>query len=205
MVHIIPLGMYCSVAEALKKIQMRQQSYPLDWVVSFGGISDIFSNKFEDFIPDKKYVYPNGDNFDWSKRYGLIFRHDNFPESTEKYNRRISRMLDILNTTNDLVVFVRSCHSYEHHDEIAHNNILYEDDMKDITAFDSVIKKDYPNLKYRIITILACNKCHKDKPEALSIGNTCFYNISTIDNINKDILLPYLLEKEISRIIALQL
>ncbi len=141
MVCIIPLGINCSLAETLKKIGKRNISHPLDWVVSFGGISKLFQKKFEGFIPVKKYKYPNNDEFFWSEDFGIVFRHDNFPESTEKYQRRIDRLLNLLSTTTEHVVFVRKCHQHSHHQEVSHHNILYDNDIKDIIEFDKIIKK----------------------------------------------------------------
>lgn len=165
-------------------MELRECSYPLDWVVSFGGVSKLFEKKFENFIPDndpsKNYFYQNGDNFPWSKEYDIMFRHDSFPESTEKYEHRISRLLQMLDTTAERVLFIRKCHPDSHHEEVAHQNILYENDIQDVLDFEKALNKNFPNLSYHIVFMLLCNRCYSNKTimkNELS-KNISVYNIS---------------------------
>ena len=187
MVHIVPLGIDCILAEILKECQLRNISHPLDWVVSFGGIAQLFENKFEDFIPTIKYKYPNDEDFFWSEKYGIIFRHDDFPEKTETYNRRIQRLLDILGNTNEPILFLRNGHVKYHHDEVEHNNILYTDDLKDIIDFESAIKKHFPNLIYRIILFVRCTNCYlTDETYKVTSENIKVFNVSGCTNTKYD-------------------
>ena len=198
MVQIIPLGINCGMAETLKRLGKRQMSHPLDWVVSFDGIAKLFDKSFVGFLPTKKYVYPNNDEFFWSDQYGIIFRHDNFPESTEKYERRIKRLFEILDTTKEHVLFIRKCHQDVYHSEVQHHNILNEDDVQDIIDFEAAIRRHFPHLSFRVVAMLRCPRCYLHwEPTSHFSDNIRFYNISEL-NGNDEEALSMIVMKEIA-------
>ena len=47
---IVSLGVDCGVANFLKENGYRNFSLPFDWVVSYGGVSDIINTQFKNSI-----------------------------------------------------------------------------------------------------------------------------------------------------------
>ena len=178
---IIPIGADCGVAELLKKYNLRNASYPFDWIVTYGGISKIIENDFIDFIPDSigKGVL--------NSTYNMWMVHYDLPNDTEKIERRIKRFTNLLEGSQEEIVFLRKGHWKSHHDECSKffcNNNNDEITINDITEaenLDNVLKTKYPNLKYSIVLLLVCGKCYQ--PE--NIYTTKSSNI-TIHNIAMD-------------------
>ena len=127
-------------------------------------------------------------------KYGVEFIHDNFPKDKDKYERRIIRLKNILETSNDKIFFMRKSHIYNHH--LSYENIV--DEIKDIENLDILMKIKYPNLNYKIILFLLCCKCYdKDKIYNINSSNIIILNLvtSNIDDIE------YLIEKKFKEII----
>lgn len=94
---IIPCGIDCGLTGLLKKYNLRHFSLPFDWSVSYGGIFNIIKNDFKEFIPTN--------NNKINKFYNYTFLHNDFPEDSEKIKRRCKRLLDLLETTKEEVIF----------------------------------------------------------------------------------------------------
>ena len=120
MVLFVPIGIDCGVAENLKKHNLRSFSLPFDWIVSYNGITDIIKNDFTKFFPDlsNSIIIDDIPNV-FNDNYGIKFIHDKFPDENvyNKYIRRINRFKDILNNTNDLIVFIKKGHAHHNHNE----------------------------------------------------------------------------------------
>ena len=100
---IIPCGIDCGLAELLKKTNLRQFSLPFDWSVSYGGISKIIKNEFNDFIPKN--------NNKINTIYNYSFFHNDFPQDTETMTRRCNRLLYLLGNSSEQLVFIRKGHA----------------------------------------------------------------------------------------------
>lgn len=122
---IISIGQACSCTESLRARNLQKFSYPLDWLygATFLERVDLVASHFNRFFEkdDFKFVerldnhpfdiYQNTFN-------GLVFNHDfpknvplelSFPELKAKYDRRINRLLDTINTSqNVLFVYIES-------------------------------------------------------------------------------------------------
>ena len=160
MTIIISIGVDCGVAEMLKKYNLRKTAYPFDWIVTYHGVSEIIKNNFIDYIPeinDKTEIIDGKPNI-FNDLYGTKFIHDNFPDKKEyeKYERRIKRFNDILNSKED-IIFIRKSHAYHNHKEYSIKN-----DYEEVIEFDNYLQEYYPNLKYTIYLILLCNNCYKN-------------------------------------------
>lgn len=79
---IIPLGTHCSAASSIRQLNIRQQAFPLDWIVSdFNSLYKAFEEDFKNFLnihslrlrPDKQAVVDY---------YGFQFPHD-FPTTAQ--------------------------------------------------------------------------------------------------------------------------
>lgn len=186
---IIPIGVDCGIADFLKKYNLRTVSLPFDWAVSYNGVSKCIEDDFKYFTEP----LTNRINI-----YDIYFHHD-FQDAVEggnalqqeqdrqKYARRCERMINILETSSEEIIFCRKGHAIHHHYE--HNN-KYSDianDIEDAKKLDIILSNKYPNLNYKIIVILVCGHCFdlnttytstSDKIEIYNIAdpNTNFEN-----------------------------
>lgn len=174
---IIPIGVDCGMANFLKKYKLRNCALPFDWVVSYTGVSNCICNDFNLFtnpLNNNKNIY--------DIYFVHDFNHENINDDTEKYNRRIQRFKNILTETTEEVIFCRKGHAYHHHKE---NNIV-ANEIEETEKLNTIIKYQYPLLKYKIILILVCGNCigHNEKITNKSV-NIEIYNISTpiVDDI----------------------
>jgi hypothetical protein len=169
---IIPCGIDCDVASLLQKYNLRHSSLPLDWSVSYGGVSKIIKNDFHDFIPTN--------NNKINTIYNNYFLHNEFPQDTEKMIRRCNRLLDILTNTSEEVIFIRKGHAFRHHNETIIHNLQLVNDIADAENLSSILKEKYPNLCYKIIIALICDTCFEKNTNFVSNDvNVKIYNIST--------------------------
>jgi len=172
----IPIGVDCGIADFLKKKNLRNLSFPFDWTVAYNGVSKCLDDNFNFFTE------PLNNRIN---KYDIYFHHD-FENSNllnqdkEKYIRRCKRLINILETSNEDIIFCRKGHACHHHYE--HNgkysNII--NDIDDAEKLDIILQNKYPQLKYKIIVILVCGKCfnstdlYKSNSEKIDI-----YNIAT--------------------------
>ena len=175
---IIPIGVDCGMAEFLKKYNLRKISFPFDWNVTYNGVSKCLEDDFKHFTEPLNNRINN---------YNIYFHHD-FEDNNllnqdkEKYTRRCQRIINILETSNEEIIFCRKGHACRHHSE--HNgkysNIL--NDIDDVEKLDILLQNKYPQLKYKIIVILVCGNCfnsnetYKSNSERIEI-----YNIATVE------------------------
>ena len=161
---IVSLGVDCGVANFLKENGLRNFSLPFDWVVSYGGVSNILKNKFSNYIPKNNSQFNHDDN--------VKFIHENFPADIDKMNRRIDRFLKLLDSDGE-IIFLRKGHSEHHHTE----SKVINDDLLDCEELHDIIKQNYKNLKFKIILFLVCSKCYNYK-EKYDSEKVIVYNVS---------------------------
>lgn len=168
----IPCGVDCGLAELLKKTNLRLFSLPFDWSVSYGGISKIIKNDFKDFIPINSSKI--------NKIYNYSFFHNDFPKDIEIMSRRCNRLLDLLNNSNEELIFIRKGHAFHHHSEGTKLGLKIENDITDAENLSIVLKEKYPNLRYKIIVALVCDTCFdKDVNYFSKDVNVEIHNIAT--------------------------
>jgi hypothetical protein len=146
----VSLGISCTVASAIRNIGVRKAAYPFDWVVTYGGITNILKN-FEDYLPK--------DTQDICKLSNVFFAHNKFPDDLETMNRRIKRFNDLLNNNFDEIVFIRESHRSLHHHTSIEAGLELKNDILDCEELCEYLKTYYPNLKFQILLFLICNKC----------------------------------------------
>jgi hypothetical protein len=180
---IIPIGADCGVAELLKKYNLRNASYPFDWIVTYGGISKIIENDFLNFIPNEcgKGVLHS--------TYNMWMVHYDFPKDTEKIERRIKRFTNLLEGSQEEIVFLRKGHWKSHHDECS--KFFCKEISNDITEaenLDIILKTKYPNLKYSIVLLLVCGKCYQpDDIYKPTSSNITIHNIAMDPGANEPV------------------
>ena len=177
-IMIVSIGSDCHMTEFLKKNNLRSSAFPFDWIVSYNGVSKCIEDNFNNFIP--KYLNRIND-------YDMFFYHDfdgcNVYDHISKYNRRIERFKNILETTTEEITFCRKGHCPHHHNEHNEKYTNITDDIEDVYSLDDILQKKYPKLNYKIIVILVCGKCfdstkkYESKKENISIYNIAMNNI----------------------------
>ena len=140
---IIPIGVDCGMADFLKKYNLRNMSFPFDWNVTYNGVSECIKDDF------KFFTEPLNDRIN---KYDVYFHHDFeninvFEQEKEKYARRCQRFMNLLETSNEEIIFCRKGHACHNHPE--HNgkysNIV--SDIEDAEKLDIILQNRYPNLK----------------------------------------------------------
>ena len=179
---IVSLGVDCGVANFLKENGLRNFSLPFDWVVSYGGVSNILKNKFSNYIPKNNLQFNRDDN--------VKFIHENFPADIDKMNRRIDRFLKLLDSDGE-IIFLRKGHSEHHHTE----SEIINDDLLDCEELYDIIKQNYKNLKFKIILFLVCSKCYNYK-EKYDSEKVIVYNVSDKSN-RSDLIKNYFSDLEL--------
>jgi len=150
---IIPIGIDCAIAEFLNNNNLRNRSYPFDWVVTYSGVHNIIDNNFIDYIPDD---FSSGKIL--NTIYDVLFLHEKSPDDKLKYERRILRFNTLLEDSKEEIIFCRRSHLLGHHE---YTNI--SNDVEDAKKLNDILKSKYQNLKYKIILILMCDKCFSNK------------------------------------------
>lgn len=157
--HFISLGRDCQVAGHFSLFQLREASFPLDWVISyeFEGVINAFDDDFKYFLDPlylvycKEYIYNSYYSFSFNHFFpikgvpvtdhiavpGTVVENylEYLPQVQAIQGRRIQRVKDLL-TSNEVVVFVRTH--------------LEPDQAK---RFTSLIRQKYPKLKFLLVII----------------------------------------------------
>lgn len=122
---VFSLSQACSCTSALRKANLQVFSYPFDWLFGsdFSGRIDILCNDFEGFLNKDDLVFSGPGEVIKTDVYknpknGLVFNHDfqtglsldeAYPLVQEKYNRRISRLSELIEQARHvLVVFIET-------------------------------------------------------------------------------------------------
>jgi hypothetical protein len=166
----ISLGIDCGPATILNKLQLRNCSFPFDWTVTYEGVTNIIKNNFNNYFPEiynNKYQKLNNAN-------GILFLHNQFPNDIEQMKNRIVKFKNILEFSNEKIIFIRKSHGEHHHKE--YNNII--NDIDDTINLDILFKEKYPNLIYEIHLFLICGDCFVNVKYENSSSNIKIYNIS---------------------------
>lgn len=94
--EFISLGCYCTVAQAIKDLGIRQRAYPFDWARSpIEGVIRCFEEKFEDFLTFTETRQAHGHTvFEGSRWGGSFWHHDIMDDKVHSdFCRRIQRLL----------------------------------------------------------------------------------------------------------------
>ncbi len=179
---IIPIGVDCHMADFIKKNNLRSWSFPFDWIVSYNGVSKCIADDFNNFIPNLETRI---------NKYDMYFYHDFYRhrinEDTIKYNRRIERFKNILETTTEHITFCRKGHCPHHHLEHNGSYTTIVDDIEDANNLDRILRTKYPKLDYKIIVILVCGRCFDPATKYESTNkNIVIHNIA-MENIDNTI------------------
>jgi hypothetical protein len=187
----IPIGVDCGMALFFKNYNLRKQSFPFDWTVSYNGVSKCIEDDF------KFFTEPLNEKIN---TYDIYFHHDfeeneTFNKDKEKYYRRYQRLINILETSNEEVIFCRKGHAFHHHNEHDGKYSNITNDIDDAEKLNSVLLNKYPQLKYKIIIILVCGQCfnpletYKTNSDRIEIHNISTPQVddTIFENLCRDI------------------
>jgi hypothetical protein len=144
-------------------------------VVSYNGVTDIITKDFNDYI--------SNDNELWNKD-DILFLHNKFPQDTEQVKNRISRFINILNTSTEKITFIRNSHYFRHHEEFS--NLSF--DIENCNKLDVLLQNKYPNLNYEILLFLRCEKCFDFNKDYSSSKNIKIYKNDDLEIILSNII-----------------
>jgi len=174
---IIPIGVDCEMTELCKKYNLRNCSLPFDWAVTYNGVSKCIEEDFTQFIPQKN---------ERINAYDVYFHHDfesidTYDKDKEKYDRRVQRIIQILQTSTEEVVFCRKGHCCYHHNEQNGRYTNIKNEIEDAEELHTVLSKKYPELHYKINVILICGKCFDKNTQYTSTSSNHIeiYNIAS--------------------------
>lgn len=179
----ISIGISCTISLYLRNIHKRHFSLPFDWVMTYNGVYNIISSNFVNYLPNK-----NGTKL-LNKNSHSLFLHNTFPDDYDKMNRRIQRFMELLNNNSDELIFIRKGHLNKHHYEVKKCKCRLKNDIVDCHQLYHYLKKNYPQLKFRIILFLGCKKCFKKKHHSkfITIYNLTYFKKNNKQNIDKQI------------------
>jgi hypothetical protein len=194
--HIVSLGYNCEVTNGILEVQMRDAAYPFDWIFSkMWKINEMLRTRFSNFfLKENLIVARYKKNPAKEKDNGFIYVHDGpydilcqdnneYINAKEKYNRRILRLLEILDSGKS-VLFVR---------------VVYDDIIDEHLDFVNILSNLYPNSKFHLLVFCPNTKImhvEHEKIEYVSgikIGRYCLggflrtkYNLPTYKSIKKE-------------------
>jgi hypothetical protein len=157
---IISLGISCCGALALRNLNLKQETYPFDWIILTPDIIlDCIKNDFIKFTdlnnPQKQYdmYHFNAWCIDDKRRnyYGVQFLHevgDSDDELVQKYTRRAERFLNVMKS-DAKVIFVYCTDLYISFRMLRDKKNLYHNLLIEIA---NIIELKYPTLDFLILS-----------------------------------------------------
>lgn len=177
---IVSIGEACSCTTALRDSRLQFKSYPMDWLFGsdFIGRCKIVASRFHRFIDiqDLEYVYSERSiscDAYHNKYNDLTFNHDfekgrplkeTYTKVSEKYERRISRLLETLDKQNRvLVVYIET--PIKNHDVVNNDTLIIG---------QQIIANAFPNSKIDLLYF--SNSYNKKQTEQVSENVTRIYD-----------------------------
>ena len=194
--YVVSLGYNCEVSNSFLESQLRDSAYPFDWIFSkMWKINETMKTKFSNFfLQENLIVAKYKKNPAKEKDNGFTYVHDGayeilskditeYAKVKEKYNRRIVRLLNILDS-GEPVLFVRA---------------VYDDTIDQHLDFVNILTNVYPNSNFKLIVlcpytnIMSIEHNKIDYVNGIKLGRYCIggyirekYNLPIYKSINKE-------------------
>lgn len=186
--EIISLGSNCAPGLALRKLNLKGETYPFDWIISNPVIiADVLENGYDKFLDfESKNLDENIIDFfhclfknsiqNFPKHqckynsYGQYFTHYIGETTTaikQKFSRYFERFFSIIKNSEKLL-FIKSTEEYIYHKKSRDSSDFYYEHLIKVSK---LIQNLNPNLNFKILNI--------------EINNT-HQNTDFIDNVNLD-------------------
>lgn len=178
--HVISLGFFCSVAQELIKVGLRDASYPLDWLISdIEGVSHLLMSKFSNFLDQDLLCFDTSDeNVVVNNTLGLRFHHDfsdkiglqeQLPAVMKKYQKRIDRLYVNIKEPTLFVRYLRYQEELCFWSESSSQLISFVKSYNLQNNFCLLIDSDYYKPKsYFPEAVAACFPISKDENDCVS-------------------------------------
>ena len=160
--YYIPLTFDCSGANALRDKNLRVEAFPFDWnIKTIDSIYNLIKNDFNDLFKKEYLLYGNNtfihkyDNNNneyknlipvYNINYKILFVHDfsniteeNYLHNSEKYMKRIHKMINILTDKNNHISFVIHNNTFNINKIYNEWNKYYDDN----NIFNNINEKKY--------------------------------------------------------------
>ncbi len=220
---IFSVGEACSCTSALRGADLQLKSYPLDWLFGsdFIGRCKIVASRFNRFIEknDLEYTYSERSiscDAYHNKYNDLTFNHDfatgrpldeTYPAVSEKYARRISRLLESIDKSQRvLVVYIET--PVKDHDIVDNKDLIrghqiiadaFPDTVVDLLYFsNSNSKKQTEQVSDHIIRIYDDYKDKTSELDYVVIGDIL---IKHLQNFKLNIAFGKKIKREFTRIL----
>lgn len=157
------LGTNCEPAQLLRANDLRNSSFPFDWIVTIDtdGMVALLDDDFQYFL-DRRFLFqlsPYKHSFTVNSYYQLEFRHDGVILESEaswqsvyaKYERRINRFRQIRDFPGK-VFFIRMAHDYKD------GGTWWQNEMVGITALEArklkeALDRYFPALDFTLVIL----------------------------------------------------
>jgi hypothetical protein len=190
--ELISFGSQCNPGLSLRELNLKQETYPFDWVRSNAKIIyDVLKNggdpyvRFDETGGSDEYFTKNLDAIDFKNfplthvnSYGQYFTHyDTEPIHSVivKFKRYMERFFTVLNSPKR-VLFIHSHEEYIYHKLSRDNKDLFYDYLCKI---NDTLAHDYPALQFTILNI-DVNNVHEDYGNI--INRSISYQLPMSDN-----------------------
>jgi hypothetical protein len=162
------------------------EDFPFDYSITYGSITELLSNEYEEPEESDMEYKPNGDLYD--KKHNISFRHGDVAvgragnhtqtSTTKDYAKGFGKRLNKLKTYIDKklhkILFFRKTHGQHHHEDFKDKNFMNTiEELEDCIELDEYLTTSHPDLVYQIIIyVVDCNECNKKKDELYDFINT---------------------------------
>ena len=171
---LVSIGCCCGPAIHMRALGINGETYPLDWFCSYHDVYKIFENEFSGFLKTTKHTslrnkeigFPPDQELEYNLEYSVRIFHREYEEGRgksyeETIQRRIDRLKKLLSSGTSEVIFIRRSHMPLHHTEVAISPLRPIEDSigekEDMEMLVKVIRRKYPNLKFKIHLFIDCN------------------------------------------------
>lgn len=153
--YMVSIGHRCCVGQGLH--YMRKSSFPFDWqITDIDGLVPLFKNELKD-------IYPNGPGVTWVHEIHHPPEYEGGPEgdvdikkTTETYNRRSQRLVNLLKDNNRKLLFIRSKYTwywYENNFHLQRDMHSVNYDLHHLIELSKIFKNQYKNNNFHILYV----------------------------------------------------
>lgn len=176
----VSLGSVCEPAHMLRFCELREKTFPFDWIVSMDGeaLIEMLENDFKDLFRDEYFVPFGPAGHLLQTYYHLEFLHDgdfnhqfeaNLEKLKQKYQRRIARFKQLDNYEGK-VFFIRFAYAYSMNDP--HRFFKFEENLeiteRHALRLHKALKFIFPNLDFHLLIINCCDGKSFQEPKRLN-------------------------------------
>jgi len=169
--EIISIGCDCTVARCARKMGIRTESYPFDWIVSNNttNLVKCIMEDFKDFTDVKFERIPGYGKRRWyHNKYNMVFLHHSKLQLHIFEQKMIKRIANFKNSLEDnrSILLLRKLHGENVCDDP--NRTTHDEDLEQEYLFKNYISDNYNNVDVKMIS--TCNRCNMnitDKSEKI--------------------------------------